>query len=291
VTRSLSSNLLKWRSTTLDKETTRVIDHNRAIAEKIEAMKSRYPDTESVDAMDLEQEGEPSELDALMADRDAEGFQEGLSANVIKAQSMEESAEDLSAQAQQLLEEAQLQAQQILQDAEEQANMQAQQIMANARQQGYDDGVASAKREYALKEQLLDQQLQTMEADFRERLSNMEVEMVEHLSAIYEHLFHVELADYKNILLYLIESTMLRVENSRDFMIHVSREDFAYVAEHKQDLMDRGVRANGSIEIIEDVTLRSNECMIETESGIYDCGLDTQLEKLTKKLKLLSYEG
>ena len=31
--------------------------------------------------------------------------------------------------------------------------------------------------------------------------------------------------------------------------------------------------------------------MIETENGVYDCSLDTELSELTRKLKLLSYEA
>ena len=44
-----------------------------------------------------------------------------------------------------------------------------------------------------------------------------------------------------------------------------------------------------SLEIIADMTLSKNDCMIETEGGIFDCGLGTQLQELGKQLKLLSY--
>lgn len=47
---------------------------------------------------------------------------------------------------------------------------------------------------------------------------------------------------------------------------------------------------NSTVEIIEDFTLSKNECMIETEGGIFDCGLGTELRELSAKLKLLSYE-
>lgn len=50
------------------------------------------------------------------------------------------------------------------------------------------------------------------------------------------------------------------------------------------------VSANSNVEIIEDMTLAKNECMIETDSGIYDCGLGTQLEELRKKLMLLAWK-
>ena len=43
------------------------------------------------------------------------------------------------------------------------------------------------------------------------------------------------------------------------------------------------------LEIVEDVSLGENDCMIETEGGIFDCGLGTELSELAQKLKLLSY--
>ena len=45
-----------------------------------------------------------------------------------------------------------------------------------------------------------------------------------------------------------------------------------------------------SVEIIEDVTLTRNECMIETGNGVFDCSLGTQLELLRDELLLLAYE-
>ena len=47
---------------------------------------------------------------------------------------------------------------------------------------------------------------------------------------------------------------------------------------------------SSSIEIVEDNTLSKNECLIETENGVFDCGLGTQLAELKQKLMLLSYE-
>ena len=52
-----------------------------------------------------------------------------------------------------------------------------------------------------------------------------------------------------------------------------------------------GTVAPGStIDIVEDNTLSQNECLIETENGIFDCGLGTQLSELKQQLVLLSYE-
>ena len=47
---------------------------------------------------------------------------------------------------------------------------------------------------------------------------------------------------------------------------------------------------SATLELVEDTTLSHNECMIETEGGIFDCGLGTQMRELQKRLRLLAYE-
>ena len=44
-----------------------------------------------------------------------------------------------------------------------------------------------------------------------------------------------------------------------------------------------------TVDVVEDAAVAKNECMIETENGIYDCGLGTQLDELRKKLMLLAF--
>ena len=46
---------------------------------------------------------------------------------------------------------------------------------------------------------------------------------------------------------------------------------------------------DANIDIVEDITMKTGDCMIETPGGIYDCGLGTQLGTLKNKLELLSY--
>ena len=71
--------------------------------------------------------------------------------------------------------------------------------------------------------------------------------------------------------------------------IRVSKEDIGFVTMQKSKLL--GGLNEVTAEIVEDATLQKNECLIETEGGIFDCSLDVELEALSKKLKLLSYHS
>ena len=42
------------------------------------------------------------------------------------------------------------------------------------------------------------------------------------------------------------------------------------------------------MDIVEDVTMKKNECIIETDTGVFNCSLDIELNNLIKDLKLLS---
>lgn len=121
-------------------------------------------------------------------------------------------------------------------------------------------------------------------------VDELEPQFVDTITGIYEHIFHVELGEYREILAHLITTTMRKAESNKVFLIHVSKEDYPYVSMQKKQIATGATAPNSTVEIVEDITISPNECLIETEGGIFDCGLGTQLSELRQKLKLLSYE-
>lgn len=117
----------------------------------------------------------------------------------------------------------------------------------------------------------------------------MEPQLVEAITGIYEHVFSVELHSYRDILVHLIASTLRKAEGNKDFLVHVSREDYSYVSMQKKQLQAILAGNGVTLEVVEDMTIAKDECMIETEGALFDCGLGTQLEQLRCKLLLLAY--
>ena len=74
------------------------------------------------------------------------------------------------------------------------------------------------------------------------------------------------------------------------FMVHVSPKDYEKVYAKKAELLSKISRENIKLEIVEDMTVSERQCIIETENGVFDCGIDTQLEELKKRFKLLAYQ-
>ena len=211
---------------------------------------------------------------------------------MIKAgEDLQKLKEDAEAEAQKIVEDARAQAESILQDARSQAEAERADIQEAARRQGQQEAQAEADRTEAAREAEYQKKTAGLEAEYQKRLDELEPEFVDTITGIYEHIFHVDLHSYREVLCYLISTTMRKSEDNRSFLIHVSKEDYPYVSMQKKQISAGAVAPNATVEIVKDITLGKGECLIETEGGIFDCGLGTQLSELRQKLKLLSYEG
>ena len=107
------------------------------------------------------------------------------------------------------------------------------------------------------------------------------------IADVFEKVFHVQFDDKKEILLYLIQKVILHAEGTKEFQVRVSLKDYAFVEEHKGEITEQ-VGGAVKVEIMADAALQERQCMIETDSGIFDCGTDLQLGNIIKALRSLS---
>ena len=284
----MSSNLLKRGFTKLVEEDARVINTNDLVAKRIRELSVKMQQGEGtgfVSGLTADK------VDSLVADTEAEGNPQ-TSGNVIKAgEDLQKLKEDAETEARRILEDAKAQAESILQEAKEQAEARKADVLEQARQQGQQEAKAEADRAEAQRASEYQKKLAGLDAEYQKRIDELEPEFVDTITGIYEYIFHVDLHSYREVLCYLISSTMRKTEDNRSFLVHVSKEDYPYVSMQKRQIMAEATAPNSTVEIVEDMTLGKGECLIETDNGIFDCGLGTQLSELRQKLKLLSYEG
>lgn len=230
------------------------------------------------------------QIDALLYDRDNESEEGGL----IKAHEGVHmdgpTPEELRAEAQAELEAARAEIEQMRQSAMAEIEAQRRSVMEDAKRQGYNEGFMAAQEEAGRMKADLDAERVRMETEYDRLIDELEPKFIDTITAVYEHIFQTDLENERGILVHLIESTLRKVESSRTFIVHVSKDDYPYVNMQKKLLTEGAVGGRGIVEVVEDITLHNNECLIETDGGIFDCGVGTQLEELTKKLKLLSFE-
>lgn len=266
----------------------RVIDSNELVAVRLEILSEILKQKQGEASLSGEgfvQGLQAEDVSALLADGDNE------SGVVIKAEPDKNTLlQEAKSEAEALVANAKQQADTIVAEAMEQAELAKKNVLEEARMNGYREGINRANKEVEDLKADFEKQKRDMAAEYEAKYQTMEADLVEVITDIYEHIFHVELSSYHEILVHLISTTLRKADGSRNFIVHVSKEDYPFVSMQKKQLA-AGLANSCVVDVVEDLTLENGGCFIEADGGIFDCGLGTQLEELHNKLKILSYEN
>lgn len=275
------SNLLKKSSIINNDE--RVIDYNELIRKKMQTI-----------------------MESRNNEMDADGFISGLHADIVEELISDDntadartddssegehqaaaSLENINAEAEKIIEDARLQAEQIIADA----NKNAAAAFEEAKQNGYYEGNAAAQEEADKKQEQLEAEYNNrkkeLEQEYNELKEKVEPQLVEVITDVFRKVTGVVAEDNQQIILHLINDVMHNADGSKDYVIKVSPEDYKFLVNNQGKIycaMSREV----NIDIVEDAGLERNQCMIETNTGIFNCSLDIELNNLIKNIKLLS---
>lgn len=282
-------NLLKYNPNNPDKET-RIIDTNSIIEEILkEKMKALQTEDESektfvagLNAIQVDMSDYSEEQSNIEFQEEDDSWNEPGPSEVDMSV-YKEMADDILA-------EARAEAEQLL----ESARTEAAALKENAKAEGYKEGLAkgreSAEAENVVLRSELDKQRAALETEYQNKLDDMEPQLVSVVADIFEKVFLIQFAEKKEILLNLVRNAVNQIENSKEFLIKVPKENLQFIMDHKEELQE-SVGQYVSIEIISDNDLTDNQCIIHTDSGVFDCSLDIQLDNLVRDLKSLSIES
>lgn len=279
----LSKNLIKANQFVLKEKEPVVVDTNELAARRISLI---FPELGGQKPQGFQSGLNAPEVDPLFMDMEGEGQFLDLQGEETEAE-----PEYTGPSPEELIAEAQAEIDEMRKEAEKNISFLKKRSMEEGRQKGYEEGKIQAMAELETAKKELEMQAKAMEQQYQSLIDELEPKFIQTLTGIYEEIFKVDLKDYKKILMHVIANTIRQAEGTKDFLIHISKNDYEKVMEQKNKLMEMLPSQGITIELIEDSTLHENECMIESSSGIYDCGIGTQLEELTRKLRLLSYEG
>lgn len=272
------SNLLKYNSFVVKDSDDFVIDSNQKVMDKISSIKK------NIKAASFITQGEP----------DADGFVSGLNAQVVEelTEPEEEAAtqEDINVQTEEILEAARNEADSII----NQAHKDAEYYINAAKDEGYEQGLKNGSADVEKRIKELETEYENkkneLETAYRDKMAKMEPELVDTLLKVFSKVTHTMAEDKKDMIICLINSVMNNTDISREFIIHVSPEDYRFTISN-QHMISSAISKDTQIEITEDPTLKRNECLIETDAGVFDCSLDVQLDNLIKDIRLLSCMG
>lgn len=296
------SNLYKYIPVDFETEEKRIIDSN-AILEDI--VNERYAELKrqqealladeegdepkkfveglsfaEVDMNDYSEEGGIVFQDSEEDDQGIDG--EEMIASGMEIPSYDELADDILAEANQRAEE-------IIAEAKAEAES----IRQRAEEEGFKQGMKNAtdtvEAENAALREDLERQRIALEEAYQEKVKDIEPQLVSVIADIYEKVFSIQFAEKRELLLNLVKNAVNQIENSKEFLIKVPKDNLQFVMDHKDELQEQ-VGQYVTIEIISDNELTDNMCVIHTDSGVFDCSLDIQLDNLTRDLKSLSLD-
>lgn len=269
------SNLLKYNSIVIKDSNNYIIDSNQKVIDKINSIKK------NIIATNVMNPNPP----------DADGFVSGLSAQVVEelTDSDENAAtqEDLTLQTQEILDNARREGEEIV----AQAHREAEQFIEVMKNEGYGQGLKAGAEEVENRKRQLEEEYnlkkEELDKEYQAKVADIEPKLVDTFINVFSNVTHTIAEDKKDMIIYLINSVMNNVDTCKEFVIHVSPDDYRFTI-NNQNLITGALSKEVHIEISEDSTLSRNECLIETDSGVFDCSLDVQLSNLIKDIKLLS---
>lgn len=263
----------------------RVINANDRIAQKMQEIEREQRQARREELQRLRQEA----IDNGTIDEHPE-FQEGLFAEELELEP-EEPQIDYVAQAKeeaaQILQDAQAQAAQI----HEQAVNEAEQLREQARQDGYRDGHETATQEAMQQKQIQDDAYAAKEQELQNRydeaLAGLEPQLLDTILKVFDEVFTMQFSGKREMLLQLVRHAMRGIRETKYYKIRVCESEVDFLREHKSELQEK-VGDDVTIEIVMDPGLSESQCVIDADSGVYDCSLDVELDNLTRDLKSLA---
>ena len=288
----MSRNFIKSSSVVSDRGV-RIIQSNDIVAKKLEdiatiAHSDRADDikgafAEGIDATfvasvlndDSTPQSSSDPLDGILGGK-------GVSSENLKAQNM---------QAANVLAKAEADAQEIKTKAEAEAETLKENAYKEGKAEGYEDGMREAKLEIARLENEITEKSKALDSEYNAKVAEIEPALVDVITGVYEHIFKISLLEHREIVIHLINSTLAHLDGVKTFLIHISKDDYPFISMQKKALVAGTGIAVENIELVEDFAVSKGNCIIETDGGIFDCGVDTHLEALGKELKLLSYKN
>lgn len=286
------SNLFKAGFVSFDESEARIIDNNELSDKKIEAFQEQ--ESKRLRAQAPAEEGE---MEGVMDEEFVPGIDMEQLSQLTEDQNMLGSFPDpqfdmeaMQAEMDLKIQQAQEQADMIIQQAQEEADRLRSEAMEQGRNEGYDAGYQQGVEAAEALKVDFEAQKQDLEKQYQQIVDELEPEMVDVLTQIYEHVFSIDLREDKGIILHLLKSALSRIEPGNDLIVHISSDDYDEVLEAKDSLDACITSPNTTMEIIEDPLLKENECMIESDSGVFDCSLGVELSEISRKLKLLSFD-
>lgn len=279
------SNFYRGNYVVRGEQVKRVINTNDMIAAKMQAIIEEQKQAQREEMIKKRQEALASgELDGEPE------FTEGLFAQELELETEPEPQIDYVAQAkeqaEQIISEANAEAVMIHDKALKDADMLREMGRQEGYQKGYESAVQQAEEKLCAGEEALARREQELQDQYDRAMAELEPKLLDTILTVFDEVFQMQFAGKREMLLNLVKNAIRGIRETRQYKIRVCESEVAFLREHKEELQEK-VGEDVQIEIVMDPDLSASQCVIDADSGVYDCSLDVELDNLTRDLKSL----
>lgn len=227
--------------------------------------------------------------DVQMQEISEDSFMSGIAAEEVQLEpqpSAEEILEEAHAEAEMILSGARAEAERIQEEAKQQVEL----LFERKKQEAYKEGVSKLQDELIERSEQMkaeyQEKEQQLQAEYDQKLETMESDLVDVMIRVFNKVFHIQFDNKKQILLHLIKDTLLGIDAGKEFTIRVGDANFKFIESHIADIKEK-IGNDVSIDVVNDMTLDDESCLIENATGIYNCGMDMVLANIEKDIRSL----
>lgn len=181
--------------------------------------------------------------------------------------------------AQEILNEARNKAQEIINSAEEQLKSRLVDGYKHGHEQGYQEGLAEARLEALSRYEEIKKALQSVYELRQKIITDVEEDLKKLSISIAERIITKQLAMEPEIIFDIVKEACGQFRQAEQITIFVNPDD-GYILRQRKSEFQEILGDYCRIYIIDDGGLSQGSCIIESENGLIDAGLKTQLEKL-----------
>jgi type III secretion protein L len=157
----------------------------------------------------------------------------------------------------------------------EESNRAAEEIYQKRREEGYQEGLEAGREEYA--DKIMDTVLSSVEY-----LENLEERLVKLVGEVTRKLLGE--MDSRELIVRLVRQALTTVRAERKVLIRVAAREEAAVRDGLAGLLKRPDGGSDFLELVADPDLPPGSCLLESEMGVVEASLETQLRNLEKAL-------
>ena len=276
MTRSLS-NLIKYYNFNVTQDEKKLIDFDSKVDNFIPGILSHG----EVEVRNLEREEFDAEFpEELFSENEDEKNMD------FSEEAISELLVDAHKQAENILKKARAQAEELVEQAKISAEIEKNKLLEESRKMGYQEGLIQANDEVAAEREELEGYRVQLENDYQQLVETLEPNFIQLVIDLIKKITGVLVEDKKDIIIYLIEKSLNNIGKTKELQLRVSSEDIDMVTNAEEKIKNI-VGEECEVYVIQDASLKQNQCIIEADNHIVDCSLNVQMNGLLEDLKMM----